>query len=69
MHSSAQNMLNFFGGKESREYKIIDRILIGMIILIALYHISHMKIKTPDQMLIFYVLMLEIIGVIYEYYN
>ena len=53
------------GGKNTG-YHVFHRILIGLIILIALYHISSLKIETTDQILFFYITMLEIVGISYE---
>jgi hypothetical protein len=61
-------LANLIGGK-SDEYHIMHRILIGIIILIALYHIAYIKIDTTDQILFFYIIMLEMIGILYEYFH
>lgn len=50
------------------EYKLLDKILIGAIILIALYHVSILNITTVDQIMFFYIIMLEMIGIAFEYY-
>ncbi len=51
-----------------RDYHLFHKILIGAIILIAIYHISTLKIHGVDQILFFYIVMLEIVGILYEYY-
>jgi hypothetical protein len=61
-------LLKWFGG-QSEKYHIFHQILIGIIILIALYHISIIKIETTDQLLFFYIIMLECVGIAYEYYG
>jgi len=56
-------------GGQGESYHIVHRILICMIIIIALYHISKLQIHTSDQVLFFYIVMLEMVGIIYEYYG
>jgi hypothetical protein len=56
-------------GGQHTDYHIAHRILIGVIILVALYHISTMRLAANDQILYFYIIMLEMVGIIYEYYG
>jgi hypothetical protein len=56
---------NILGGGD---YHVMHKILIGIIILIALFHISQLKIDSTDETLFFYIVMLEIVGISYEYF-
>ena len=63
-------MFNFFGGDTTnREYKTFDKIIIGIIVLIIIYHLSVLKISNVDQIMFYYIAMLEMVGILYEYYN
>jgi hypothetical protein len=61
-------LFKLLGGQHAN-YHIAHRILIGIIILVALYHISTMRLDANDQILYFYIIMLEMVGIIYEYYG
>lgn len=62
-------MLSKLLGGQGSTYHISHKVLICIIILIALYHISKLHIHTSDQVLFFYIVMLEMVGIIYEYYG
>jgi len=57
-----------FGGQGS-QYHFFHKALIGVIILIVLYHLFIMKLETQDQIMFLYIVLFEIIGTGYEYFH
>jgi hypothetical protein len=53
-------------GGQNGDYHIFHKILIFIIIVMALYHISKLEIHETDTVIFFYIVMLEMIGIIFE---
>ena len=58
----------FLGGQSSK-YHFFHKALIGLIILIVLYHLFIIKLETQDQIMFLYIVLFEIIGIGYEYFH
>lgn len=56
-------------GSQNTSYISIHLVLIGLILCITLFHIYNLKIETTGEILCFYIIMLEIIGISYEYFG